>query len=197
VARAGQVIDNPPMRTRAVFRRTAVETGGEVLELDIFVASGATIARPHLHPGQDERLEVIAGRIRGEIRGVKRVAVQGDVVEVPRGAPHFWENDGDGEAHLVVQFRPALNTETMFQTVFGLASDGKAGRNGLPRPLQQAVMLEAYPGEMCPAGVPKIVLKLFVAVCAPIGRLLGYRPQYAKYSNVPIDAPAPTTVTPR
>jgi quercetin dioxygenase-like cupin family protein len=196
VARSGQTIDNPPMRTRGVFRRTAADTNGELLELDFFLTPGCTIARPHVHPGQDERLEVIAGRVRGRVRGEARTAVVGDVVEVPRGVPHLWENDDDSEAHLLVQFRPALHMETMLETTFGLASDGKAGRNGLPRPLQMAVLLDSYPGEMYPAGVPKLVIKLFVTLCAPMGRVLGCRPRYAKYSAT-TDAAPQSTLAPR
>ena len=197
MSHSGQRIDNPPMRSRIVFRKTAAETNGEFLEFDFFIEPGGTIARAHRHPRQDERFEVIAGRVRGRVRDEERTADTGDVVEMPRGVPHLWWNDGDVETHLRVRFRPALDTETFFETAFGLARDGKTGPNGIPRPLQLAVLLAAHPGEFCPAAVPIPVLKLFVAVFAPIGRMLGYRARYPQYSDVMIETTAPAAPSPR
>jgi hypothetical protein len=48
-----------------------------------------------------------------------------------------------------------LNTETFFETVYGLARDGKTDENGVPNLLQQAVTLTGVnKGEIYLAGHP-------------------------------------------
>jgi len=67
-----------------------------------------------------------------------------------------------------------------WETVFGLAQDGKVGRNGLPNLLQLAVVAP-YADSYDPKA-PVAVTKALVAVLGRIGRLLGYKARYAKYS---------------
>lgn len=177
------------MGCRIEFRKTAADTHGELLEFDCFAAARSVIARPHLHPRQTERFTVLAGCVRGRLAGRERAAATGDVVDVPRGTPHVW-SAGDTEVHLRVEFRPAMQSERFLETVFGLARDGLSTANGMPRPLQMAVLLAGHPGEMWPAGVPTPLLHLFIAVCAPIGRLFGYRAYYPRYTNVSTAPPA-------
>ncbi len=58
---------------------------------------------------------------------------------MPAGVAHRWRNVGQTEAQVRVTLRPALDTETFFETLFGLARDGKTNRKGIPDPLQVAV----------------------------------------------------------
>ena len=44
------------------------------------------------------------------------------------------------------ELRPALNSETFFETLYGLARDGKTDENGVPNFLQQAVTLNGIQG---------------------------------------------------
>jgi quercetin dioxygenase-like cupin family protein len=183
VARAGDEILNPKMKGRLVFVETARDTNGELLEFEFFLQPGGVIAEEHLHPKQEERMEVIAGKMRGRLDGTERTAEAGEVVVVPPGTPHAWWNDGEGEAHLRVQFRPALNTEQQMETFFGLARDGKTNDRGVPNLLRIAVLLNEHKDEVYPAKLPIPVLKGLFVVLAPIGRLLGYRAHYPAYSS--------------
>jgi len=54
-----------------------------------------------------------------------RIARQARSVVVPTGAAHVWGNPFDDPATITVAIRPALKTETFFETLFGLAKDGK------------------------------------------------------------------------
>jgi len=77
----------------------------------------------HLHPHQVERFEVVSARLASASeRGTHRRP--GDVVEVPAGTPHTWWNAGDDETRVVIEFRPALRTEEIFEILFGLGRDG-------------------------------------------------------------------------
>jgi hypothetical protein len=51
----------------------------------------------------------------------------GEEAVVPPGVLHVAWNATDQDVTALMQFRPALRTETMFETFFGLARDGKVG----------------------------------------------------------------------
>jgi quercetin dioxygenase-like cupin family protein len=176
MAVAGQEIVNPAMG-RLVFRQTAGETGGALLEFDFYLRSGGQIARPHLHPVQEERFDVLSGEVHGRVAGADRTAIAGDTIVNPPGTPHVWWNGRqEEEAHLRVFFRPALDAESFFEAVFAIARAGKANEHGVPRnPLQLAVLLNAYRDEFRPAGPPPLLLRAACAFGAAAGRSLGYR----------------------
>ena len=76
-----------------------------------------------------------------------------------------------------------MNTETFFETLYGLARDGETDKNGIPNLLQQAVTLTGInKGEIYLASPPVPVQKALMAALAPVGRLLGYKDHYPKYS---------------
>lgn len=56
------------------------------------------------------------------------------------GTPHIWVNDGDDELHCRLKLRPAMQSEQMFETLFGLARDGKTDKKGLPNLVRLAVI---------------------------------------------------------
>ena len=81
------------------------------------------------------------------------------------------------------ELRPALNSEIFFETLYGLARDCKTDENGVPNLLQQAVTLNGVnKGEIYLAWPPVPVQKALLAVLAPVGRLLGYKDHYPRYS---------------
>jgi hypothetical protein len=67
--------------------------------------------------------------------------------------------------------------------LFGLARDGKTNKQGMPNPLQGAVLLQAYADEMRLSGVPVFAQRLLGAVLAPVGKLFGYKARYSEYSD--------------
>ena len=174
---------HPVTGERIVFRKRSRDTGGELLEMNLYLAPKGFIAAQHVHPNQEERFEVSGAPVMFKIAGRERLYQPGEVAVVPPGTPHVWWNPSDEEAATLVQFRPALNTETFFETFFGLASDGRVGKNGLPNPLHMMVLARAYRREMqAPPPARWVVGPLAIAL-APIGRALGYRSRYDKYSG--------------
>jgi hypothetical protein len=134
----------------------------------------------HVHPRQEERFEVLSGRLGLPADGIERVHGVGDVIVVSAGSPHAAWNAGEDEVHALVDFEPALRTERAFETLAGLARDGKTNRAGVPRnPLQLARILREFEEEIFyfvrpPLGVQRVIL----GALAFIGRLLGYRAEY-------------------
>ena len=182
MARAGDVIENPVHGHRFRFLRTARDTGGELLELDSFYEPHGYVGVYHLHLRQEERTEVVSGELSGCVAGEEVTLGPGRCVVVPAGTSHDWWNGGDEEAHVRVQFRPALEIETFFETIFGLARDGKLDGRGAPNILQGAVLLKEY--GMYLAGIPIPAQRALFAVLAPVGRLLGYEARYPRYSGL-------------
>lgn len=183
MARRGDVLESPINGQRAVFRETAGDTGGELLSLDFFVAPGGFLGNEHLHPKQEERIEVLSGTLRCRIRGRERSVGAGEAVAIPAGTPHTLWNESAEETHALVEYRPALQMETLFETLFGLGRNGKTDEEGSPGLLQGAVMLKEYEDEYRLARPPLPVQKALLAVLAPIGRRLEYRARYERYSE--------------
>lgn len=142
----------------------------------------------HVHPRQEERFEVVSGTLRGRVAGKERALKAGEALAVPRGTRHTWWNDSNDEVRAIVEFRPALDTETGFEQFFGLGRDGKLSRQGLPNPFQLAVTASRYPDEGYIGYLPWIPVWLQKAGCAlvaPVGPLLGYKAHYPEYSPHP------------
>ena len=188
MATAGDVIESPVHGHRFRFLRTARDTDGELLELHSFYEPRGYVGVYHLHLRQEERTEVISGTLSGRVAGEEVALGPGRSLVVPAGTPHDWWNGGDEEAHVRVQFRPALDIETFFETIFGLARDGKLDGKGALGVLQGVVLLKEY--EMYLSGPPLPVQRALFAMLAPVGRLLGYEARYVRYSGPRVqDAP--------
>jgi quercetin dioxygenase-like cupin family protein len=179
MAKAGDELVNPVTGLRTVFRKTAQDTSGELLQVDWIGSPGWTTGPDHVHPRQEERFEVLSGKLGLRAGGVERVHSVGEVIVAPAGAPHAAWNAGDGEVHVLVDFRPALRTETAFETLAGLARDGKTNRAGAPKnPLRLALILREFEEEIYFVRPPLAVQRVILGSLARVARLLGYRPEY-------------------
>lgn len=65
--------------------------------------------------------------------------------------------------------------------VFGLAEEGKVGKNGMPNLLQLAVV--APLADSYAPNIPISMTNLAMTVLGGIGRLLGYKESYPQYSQ--------------
>ena len=189
MGKAGDVLEHPVTGEKIVFRKTARDTSGALLQADLYLQPGAFVAAEHIHPQQEERFQVIAGTLRGRVAGKELASGPGEIVVVPKGTPHVWWNSGDNELHVLVEVRPALRLETFFETFFGLAQDGKVNpKTGLPNPFQLALVMRTYRNELVLARPPQLVQTLLFGALAPIGRLLGYKDEYPYPSSAPAKA---------
>jgi mannose-6-phosphate isomerase-like protein (cupin superfamily) len=112
----GRVIDNPRTGERIVI----FQSGGDVLEFDVFLQPGAHVPARHLHPRQEERFSVVAGQVRFRIgRHNVVLAEPGDTLVVPKRTPHWFGNPGPSVAQVRVEVRPALRMEELFESSVG------------------------------------------------------------------------------
>jgi quercetin dioxygenase-like cupin family protein len=181
MAKTGQEIYNPRQKDRIIFKKTARETGGELLQMEVFASPNAAPPPDHVHPRQEEHFETISGTLRARVGGEERTLRAGERMVVPAGVGHTWWIEGVEDAHVLVEFRPALNTETFLETMYGLVRDGKADENGVPPLLQIAILGPTYDTYL--PSPPIVLQKALFAVLAPVGRLMGYRASYPEYSG--------------
>ncbi len=181
MARPGDVIENPVIGARIIFRKTARDTNGELLQFDFFLKPHGLGPPEHIHTRQEERFQVVSGTMRFRVSGNEQSLSAGQALVAPPGTPHTFWNDGDDEVHVLSEIRPALKSETYFETYFGLARDGKSNKRGRPNLLQVVVL--AREQDFFLAGPPIPVQRAVIAVLAPIARLLGYRARYPQYSG--------------
>ncbi len=183
MARVGEKIENPIGGERITWRQTAASSDGEVLAFELELGPGAAVAAEHRHLRQEERFAVESGTIGLSVSGKESVLGPGEEAVVPAGTPHHWWNLGHETAVVGVEIRPALETEVFFETLFGLARDGKTNAKGIPGLLQIAVAY-AELGESCSrlTRPPVAVQRLVLTPLAPLGRLLGRRAAYPAYS---------------
>jgi mannose-6-phosphate isomerase-like protein (cupin superfamily) len=190
--RAGDTIENPVTGERIVFRQTSRETKGEAVVIETYVQPNGFVAAAHVHPSQEERFEVLRGSVGFKVGGKKLVAGPGQRLTVPAGTPHKFWNAGEDVAHFVCEIRPALQFESLLETMFALAADGKTNRKRMPNPLWLAVIAQAHFDTVQLPFPPAIVQRIGLALGSPLGRALGYEPVHVP--SAPAAAPVATAV---
>jgi uncharacterized RmlC-like cupin family protein len=104
---------------RVTFVRTAADTGGELLELELVWPRPGRRAGEHVHPEMEERYEVLSGTAAFRIGSAPEfTAGPGDTVIVAPGTPHLAWNPTGAEVRLRVEFRPALRWEEFVVRLF-------------------------------------------------------------------------------
>jgi quercetin dioxygenase-like cupin family protein len=175
MAQPGQVIENPRTGERILFRVTQRDSQGAEVVFDHFLRPGPSGFGAHVQLNQEERFEIIAGAARYRLNGAEHAAAPGQVVVIPAGAYHLncWAS-GTDELHLIHSFRPALDNEDFFETLFALARLGKTDALGRVNLLQLAVIGSQIKSQTFSADLPLALQRLGLPVLAGLGRLLGY-----------------------
>src|SRR5919202_827224 len=117
MAHSWQILHNPVSGETITIRSISEE----LLAIDLELTLDGHVPGMHVHPEQEERFEVLEGRMRFRL-GLRRIeAGPGDVVTVPAGAAHKFVNAGDTPVRARVEVRPALRMAELFETTVALA----------------------------------------------------------------------------
>ena len=189
----GDTLYNPVTGERMTFLETAAETNGEHVLIELRSDPGGFVAAAHVHPSQVEVFEVVTGRIGLKVDGEKMEAGAGETVVVEAGQAHKWWNAGPGELVFRCKVSPALEFESLIETMFALAADGKTNRKGMPNPFRLAVIANAHFQTVQLPVVPAWMQKAALAMGAPVGRAMGYGPTYQREANAAKPTFVPTT----
>jgi RecB family exonuclease len=74
------------------------------------------------------------------------------------------------------EVRPALEFESLIETMFTLAAEGKTNRKGMPNPLRLAVIARSHFDTVRLPFPPAWLQRAALAIGAMFGSLLRYRP---------------------
>jgi quercetin dioxygenase-like cupin family protein len=176
VIHKGDRLENRVTGEVLIFHRTSRDTDGDAVLVETIVRPGGFVAEAHVHPYQTERFEVVEGRLGLRVGGEEVLAGPGEVLTVEPGTPHRFWNAGEGEARFLCEVRPALEFESLIETMFTLAAGGKTNRKGMPNPLRLAVIARAHFDTVRLPFPPAWLQRAALALGAPLGRVLGYRP---------------------
>ncbi len=183
MAKAGDVFENPVTGERAVIRLGSEDSGEDRAVVDLYVRPGGAVSGEHVHPVTEESFTVVRGQVGFRIDGREFVAELNQPQHVPPGVVHDWWNAGDEEAQVTVEFNHgAARFEEMIGNLFGLARDGQTNAKGMPTLLQGALFSREFRDVIVFTKPPLVVQRLLFPVLAFIGRTLGYRGRYPKYS---------------
>jgi quercetin dioxygenase-like cupin family protein len=178
MAHAGQTIHNPVSGERITFLRTAADTDGELLELELELAADGQVPGAHVHPHQEERFHVLEGTMRFRLGLRTIVATAGETVVVPAGRVHKFVNGGEGPARARVEVVPALDMEELLTTTAELAHEGNVLRSGMPRPLHLALFVSRFRREVRAPFPPAWVVRATLAPLAALARRRGHDARY-------------------
>lgn len=182
MVRAGDEMVNEVTGLRTIFRKTAADTDGELLQVDWIGGPGWSAGPKHVHRKQLERFTVVSGTLGVHVDGVTGNYGPGEVAEAPAGSVHTAWNAGEAgeEVHALVEFEPALSAEVPLEILAGLARDGKVNKAGVPKnPFRLALLVHDYEDELYLASPPLFVQRAIFGPLAFLGRLLGYRAEYS------------------
>ena len=161
---------------------SARDTDDGSLRFDYSAPPRANVSE-HVHRFQEERTEVVSGALGMRVGGQELLLTAGQKAVGPPGVPHAWWNPSEEEeVRFISEIRPGLEVETFFETLLGLARDGKT-IGPVPRnPLQIAVLVDEIASWLVLRPVEKVWFAP-VAALAIVGRFFGYSASYLKYSG--------------
>ena len=184
MAYTGQTIENPVSGEKITFLKTARDTAGEKLEIELELSPDGHVPGAHVHPEQEETFHVLEGTMKFRMGLRSIVAGPGDTVVVPAGRVHKFANGGDVPARCRVEVTPALDMEQLFETTVELAMEGNTNRKGMPKPMHLALFVERFRREVRAPFPPAWMVRALMAPVAALARRRGHAERYAPAAEV-------------
>ena len=148
MANAGDVLEMEPLGCRVQLIRTAAQTNGELLEFDVLGRPRGFLVQSHVHTGQVERYDVMAGTLKIVEKGREHLLGPGETMEVPAGVAHRQvPADKSADGHVRVQVRPAGSTQAFLERVAAMCAAGDFNRFGFPKPVAGARIVTEFGDE--------------------------------------------------
>ena len=143
-------------------QRYRFSTKGDVLITEIWVQPGGGVDVDHVHPHQEERLEVMEGEtFVYRIDGKERRMGPGDKAVVPPGVKHAFRNDAQTVAYLRFESEPPMEIQESVEVAVAMTHAESFTASGMPKDpsamLAAAEYAERYKDTVQLLSIPKIV----------------------------------------
>ena len=106
-------------------------SGGTVAVFECDVPAGAKVPAAHSHDAYEETIYGLRGVMTWTVEGSPTEVGPGDVVCIPRGAVHRFDNNGDEDATVLAIVSPGILGPDYFREIAAVA---KAAAGGPPDP---------------------------------------------------------------
>jgi quercetin dioxygenase-like cupin family protein len=103
------------------------ESAGSVAIFEFDVPAGAKVAAAHSHDGYEETIYGLDGVLTWTVEGMPTEIGPGQVLCIPRGAVHQFDNGGDGDARALAIVTPGLLGPDYFREVAAVLDAAVAG----------------------------------------------------------------------
>jgi mannose-6-phosphate isomerase-like protein (cupin superfamily) len=175
--KSGDTIHNPSINKSYTFIKTTSDTNGEYLQLNCKIGptTGGNPVLTHSHNKQTEIVTVVSGSMTAVVNGKKMRYQPGEMLVIKPGEAHRWWNANTRqELEVIMEVRPALQTQQFFETICSIArvpqNKGKSELNIL----HLAVMIKDYSDVYTISGPWAPLKKGIFNALAAWGRYKGY-----------------------
>ena len=103
------------------------ESGGSVAIFEFHIPVGARVPVAHSHDGYDETAYGLAGVVTWTVEGASSDVGPGEVLHIPRGAVHHFENAGEVDARGLGIVTPGILGPDFFREVAAILEAAAGG----------------------------------------------------------------------
>jgi len=103
------------------------ESGGSVAVFEFDVPAGTKVAAGHSHDGYEETIYGLEGVLTWTVAGTPIEVGPGDVLLIPRGAVHLFDNTGDMDATALAVVTPGILGPDYFSEVAAILNAAAGG----------------------------------------------------------------------
>jgi quercetin dioxygenase-like cupin family protein len=103
------------------------ESGGSVAVFEFEVPTGTKVAAAHSHDGYEETIYGLEGVLTWTVEGTPIEVGPGDVLLVPRGAVHQFDNTSGEDARALAVVTPGILGPGYFREVAAILDDAAGG----------------------------------------------------------------------
>ena len=177
--RQDRTVINTAGNYATTFLETGKETGGayELVRVELEPHGGNDW---HYHKAFDEQFTVEAGEMAIGLEGQELVLQKGETVTALREQMHYFKNNTDETAVLLVKASPARGLEKTIRVGYGLANDGQITADGFTKNPWHMVLLMGY-SESYLADIPPFMQEPLVKSLAKIAQWKGEDKALEKY----------------
>ena len=164
-----RTITHPIDGDTSTFLKTCAETNGKSTLCEMELPPNAKGVPPHFHNSYTETFTVLEGELTVKIGKETITLKKGESATVPKKAIHSFTNKSAEPVKATVELLPGSEGfENSIYIMYGLANDGKCGKNGLPKKISHLALSAVMSDTSLPG---------FMTLIMPIMKMIAKRAQ--------------------